>query len=66
MTEITIISVEERNRLLDGYKKMLEISASVEAFKAYVSRQKYSIDRDVCAAYFGFELPEVKNGAIHD
>lgn len=59
MTEITIVPVEE-------YQDLLKINAMVEAFKVYVLNAKFSIDRDVCAAYFGFELPEVKNGAIHD
>lgn len=59
MTEIIVVPVEE-------YRSLLKTNAMVEAFRVCVLNHKFDIDRDVCAAYFGFELPEVKNGAIHD
>ena len=50
MGEITI-SVEE-------YKKLLECKVRSELFADYVNKEKYSIDRDTCASFLGFEIKE--------
>lgn len=50
MEEKTItISVEE-------YKKMLATSVRVELFADYVNGEKYSISREDCGKFLGFEV----------
>lgn len=34
------------------------LAGRVEAFAAYVAQEQYNIERKVCAAMLGFELPE--------
>lgn len=53
MGEITI-SVEE-------YKKLLECKVRSELFADFVNNEKYSIDRETCASYIGFDLQEKKD-----
>ena len=50
MGEITI-PVEE-------YKKLLECKVRSELFADFVNNEKYSIDRDTCASFLGFEIKE--------
>lgn len=50
MGEVTI-SVEE-------YKNFLESSVRIKVFADYVKKEKYSIDRDVCGHYLGFEVKD--------
>lgn len=54
MREITI-SLEE-------YKDLLYKSAVMDIFKQYVQHEHYSIPREDCARFLGFELPEEKDG----
>lgn len=50
MEERTItISVEE-------YKKMLESSVRIDVFADFVNGSKYSIDREDCGKFLGFEV----------
>lgn len=50
MEEKTItISVEE-------YKKLLAMSIRIELFSDYVNGEKYSISRDDCGKFLGFEV----------
>lgn len=51
MGETITIPVEE-------YKKLLEISVRVDVFAAYVNEERYSIDRQSCGKYLGFEVEE--------
>lgn len=50
MGEITV-PVEE-------YKKLLKVWASTEAFISFVKASKYGPDKEDCARFLGFELPE--------
>lgn len=50
MTEVTI-SVEE-------YKELLKKSTCIEAFAHYVNKEKYSIGREMCGIFLGFEVEE--------
>lgn len=54
MREITIS--------LDEYKDLLYKSVSLDIFKQHVQHEHYSIPREDCARFLGFELPEEKNG----
>lgn len=52
MEEKTItISVEE-------YKKLLEASVRISVFADYVNDSRYSIDREDCGKFLGFEVVE--------
>ena len=53
MGEITI-PVEE-------YKNLLECKVRSELFADFVNNEKYSIDRETCASYIGFDLQEKKD-----
>lgn len=53
------IKIETITIPLEEYKKMVETHARVEVFKKYVEKEEYSIDREMCGTFFGFE---VKNG----
>ena len=57
MGEITI-SVEE-------YKNLLECKVRSELFADFVNNEKYSIAREDCASYIGFDL-KVKKDAGTD
>lgn len=48
MSEITI-PVEE-------YKKLLEVQLRVKMFSEFVNSERYSIDREKCAGFLGFDL----------
>lgn len=49
--KIIAISVEE-------YKKLLEASVRIGAFADFVNGSKYSIDREDCGKFLGFEVLE--------
>lgn len=49
MEEKITISVEE-------YKKLLEMSVRVSVFADYVNQSRYSIDREDCGRFLGFEV----------
>lgn len=49
MEEKITISVEE-------YKKLLEMSVRVSVFADYVNQSKYSINREDCGRFLGFEV----------
>lgn len=53
--------MEERNITIpvEEYKKLLEASVRVSAFADYVNQSKYSVDREDCGQFLGFEV--VKN-----
>lgn len=38
-------------------EKYALLAGQVEAFAAYVAQEQYNIERKVCAAMLGFELP---------
>lgn len=48
MGDITI-SIEE-------YKRLLEASIRIDIFADYVNNQKYSIEREKCGGYLGFNV----------
>ena len=48
MGEITIST--------DEYKNLVKLQARVEVFAEYVNAEKYSISREECAKFLGFEL----------
>lgn len=54
MEEKITISVEE-------YKKLLEESVRVKIFADFVNSSKYSIDREDCGKYLGFEVVKVED-----
>lgn len=39
-------------------EKYAMLAGRMEAFASYVAQQKYNIEREVCAAMLGFELPD--------
>ena len=53
MGKITI-SVEE-------YKNLLECKLRSELFADFVNNEKYSLYRETCASYIGFDLKEKKD-----
>lgn len=55
MEEKTItIPVEE-------YKKLLEASVRISVFSDFVNRERYSIDREDCGKFLGFEVVKVED-----
>lgn len=50
--------MEERNITIpvEEYKKLLEMSVRVSVFADYVNQSKYSIDREDCGRFLGFEV----------
>lgn len=42
--------------MLEEYKQLIEKEARINAFAQYVNSEKYSIGRDTCARFFGFEV----------
>ncbi len=52
--------MEERNITIpvEEYKKLLETSVRVSVFADYVNQSKYSIDREDCGRFLGFEVVE--------
>lgn len=54
MEEKITISVEE-------YKKLLEMSVRVSVFADYVNQSKYSIDREDCGRFLGFEVAKMED-----
>ena len=48
-------------------EKYAMLAGRMEAFASYVAQQKYNIEREVCAAMLGFELPdESREEADHE
>lgn len=43
---------------VEEYKRLLETSVRVSIFEDYVKKSAYSIDRDVCGHYLGFEVKD--------
>lgn len=41
---------------VEEYKKLLETSVRVGVFADYVNQSKYSIDREDCGRFLGFEV----------
>ena len=52
--------MEERNITItvEEYKKLLEMSVRVSVFAEHVNQSKYSIDREDCGRFLGFEVVE--------
>lgn len=50
--------MEERNITIpvEEYKKLLEMSVRVSVFAEHVNQSKYSIDREDCERFLGFEV----------
>lgn len=44
--------------LVEEYKKLLETSVRVSVFADFVNGSKYSIDRENCGRFLGFEVVE--------
>lgn len=51
MNETITISTED-------YKKFLEMSVRISIFADFVNRTNYSVDREDCGRYLGFEVDE--------
>lgn len=45
----------------EEYKNLIKVWAATEAFVCFVKSSKYSIDKEDCARFLGFELPEENN-----
>ena len=43
---------------VEEYKKLLETSVRVSVFADFVNGSKYSIDREDCGRFLGFEVVE--------
>jgi len=50
--------MEERNITItmEEYKKLLEASVRIDVFAEFVNGSKYSIDREDCGRFLGFEV----------
>ncbi len=50
--------MEERNITIsvEEYKKLLEASVRIDVFADYVNQSKYSVDREGCGRFLGFEV----------
>lgn len=55
--------MEERNITIpvEEYKKLLEMSVRVSVFSEYVNQSKYSIDREDCGRFLGFEVVKMED-----
>jgi len=55
--------MEERNITIttEEYKKLLETSVRVGAFVDFVNDGKYSIDREDCGRFLGFEVVKMED-----
>lgn len=55
--------MEERNITIttEEYKKLLEESVRVSVFAEYVNQSKYSIDREDCGRFLGFEVVKTED-----
>ena len=43
---------------VEEYKKLLAASIRIDVFANYVNQSKYSIDREDCGRFLGFEVVE--------
>lgn len=57
-TGMVTMPAEEFANLMRAAMCLSEIKTKVALFEDFVKREKYSIRREECAHYFGFELPE--------
>ena len=55
MGEITISTKE--------YKELVEARTRIDIFSNYVNSQKYTVGRETCAVFLGFELEEIQEGS---
>lgn len=46
---------------VEEYKKLLEAEIRIKTFSDFVKKEKYSIDREVCGSYLGFEVNDAGN-----
>ncbi len=55
--------MEERNITIatEEYKKLLEMFVRVSVFADYVNQSKYSIDREDCGLFLGFEVAKMED-----
>ena len=58
MGEITITAEE--------YKNLIKIQARVEVFAEYVNASRYSVGREECATFLGFELVKIDDRESDD
>lgn len=49
------------NITVEEYKKLLEASVRINVFADYVNSSKYSIDREDCGKFFGFEVVKTED-----
>ena len=53
------MSMNENNMItisVEEYKRLLEVSVRVGIFADYVNESKYSVGREECGLYLGFEV----------
>lgn len=43
------------------YKELIEAQIRIDLFSDYVRASEFRIDREVCARFLNFELPETKS-----
>ena len=55
--------MEEKNITIttEEYKKLLETSVRVGVFADFVNGSKYSIDREDCGRFWGFEVVKTED-----
>lgn len=55
--------MEERNITIpvEEYKKLLEASVRINLFADFVNQSKYSIDREDCGRFLGFEVVKIED-----
>lgn len=46
---------------VETYKELLEASVRINVFADFVNRSKYSINREDCGRFFGFEVVKVED-----
>lgn len=64
MDEYAVVGSETVGKVTistEEYRNLIKTCAEIEIFAGFVKRSKYSIDREDCAMFFGFELPEENN-----
>lgn len=47
--------------MLEEYKQLIEKEARINAFAQYVNNEKYSISKETCSRFLGFEVKNAED-----
>ena len=56
------MNVNEVTISTEEYKTLLEAQVRIKVFSEFVRKEKYSIEREKCASFLGFDLPDPTDG----